>query len=135
MEHRRSDAGGVTLDFMDAGVDSGDIIAQREVPVEPNDTEATLYARVEEAPVSLFRETWPALVAGTYERRPQPPGGTFHYVDDVDRVDRIDPDREVRARDLIDIIRARTFPPYKGAYLDLPDRRVYLRLELSEERK
>jgi methionyl-tRNA formyltransferase len=126
---------GVTLHVIDPGVDTGDIIAQRTIPVEPTDTGSTLYARLEEASIALFQEAWPALLAGSFQRRPQQPDGTFHRVSDVEQIDRIDPNQQVRAGDLIDIIRARTFPPYKGAYLDLPDRRVYLKLELTEENK
>lgn len=37
---------GVTVHFVDEGVDTGEIILQREVPVEPGDTADTLAARV-----------------------------------------------------------------------------------------
>jgi methionyl-tRNA formyltransferase len=124
---------GVTLHFVDPGVDTGDIITQREVPVLPTDTGAALYARLEEAAVSLFQSAWPAIRAGAITRSPQPPGGTSHRLADVEHIDRIDPDQVMRAGDLIDILRARTFPPYQGTYLDLGDRRIYLRLELIEE--
>ncbi|CAN5444396.1 phosphoribosylglycinamide formyltransferase [soil metagenome] len=45
---------GCTVHFVDAGVDSGEIIAQREVPILPNDTPATLHARIQEAERELF---------------------------------------------------------------------------------
>lgn len=124
---------GTTLHFLDPGVDTGDIIAQRELPVMPTDTGATLYARLEESSLALFQETWPDICKNSIQRKPQPTGGTSHRVADVDRLDCIDPDQYMRAGDLIDIVRARTFPPYKGAYLNLPDRKVYLRIELTEE--
>jgi hypothetical protein len=44
--------------------------------------------------------------------------GTFHKVKDTDKIDKIEPDKFYKAIDLINIIRARTFPPYKGAYLE-----------------
>ena len=37
---------GVTVHWVDDGVDTGPIIAAREVPVEPDDTEATLHERI-----------------------------------------------------------------------------------------
>lgn len=37
---------GATVHFVDEGVDTGEIILQREVPVEPGDTAETLAARV-----------------------------------------------------------------------------------------
>lgn len=125
---------GVTLHFIDEGIDTGDIIAQREVPSQVTDTGASLYARLEEAALALFMETWPAIYANALRGRPQSSGGTFHPVAGLERIDRIKPDQVMAAGDLINILRARTFPPYKGAYLDLGDRRVYLRLELVEER-
>lgn len=37
---------GCTVHFVDAGVDTGELIVQRSVPVEPSDTEDTLAARI-----------------------------------------------------------------------------------------
>lgn len=125
---------GVTLHYIDPGVDTGDIIAQVEVPARETDTGASLYARLAEASISLFQAHWPAMRGNGVARIPQTGEGTSHRVADVDHIDRIDPERMYRARDLINILRARTFPPYKGAYLDLGDRRIYLRLELTEEK-
>jgi phosphoribosylglycinamide formyltransferase-1 len=50
---------GCTVHFVDAGVDSGEIIAQREVPILPNDTPATLHERIQLAE----RELFPAVIA------------------------------------------------------------------------
>lgn len=50
---------GCSVHFVDAGVDSGEIIAQREVPVLPNDTPATLHERIQLAERDLF----PAVIA------------------------------------------------------------------------
>jgi methionyl-tRNA formyltransferase len=123
---------GATLHYVDAGVDTGDIVSQATVPVSQTDTGATLYSRLEQAAFALFRDTWPRLRAGDAPRVPQPPGGTSHRVADVARIDAIDLDHSYRARDLIDILRARTFPPYSGAYFEVDGRRVYMRLELAE---
>ena len=47
---------GCTVHFVDAGIDTGDIIAQREVPIEPDDTSETLHARIQIAERQLFPE-------------------------------------------------------------------------------
>jgi phosphoribosylglycinamide formyltransferase-1 len=47
---------GCTVHFVDAGVDTGDIIAQREVPILENDTPETLHARIQIAERELFPE-------------------------------------------------------------------------------
>jgi len=47
---------GCTVHFVDAGVDSGEIIAQREVPILPDDTPDTLHARIQIAERELYPE-------------------------------------------------------------------------------
>ena len=126
---------GVTLHYMDEGVDTGDLVAQREVPVSSTDTGESLYRKLEAAGLDLFRETWPAVERGTVPRLAQPRdgGGTYHRTRDVDAIDRIELDRSYTARQLIDVLRARTFPPYRGAYFEEHGRRIYLRLSLEPD--
>lgn len=125
---------GVTIHYIDEGVDTGDIIAQREIPIEPVDTGFSLYRKLEKIGVELFKETWPAIRSGQAPRfRQKKQGETYHRVVDVNQIDEIDLNRNYAARELIDIIRARTFPPYTGAYFWHEGRKIYLRLELLYE--
>jgi methionyl-tRNA formyltransferase len=123
---------GATLHYVDAGVDTGDIVAQRPVEVEPVDTGETLYRRLEDASFDVFFDAWPALRAGTAPRQPQRlDAGTSHRVRDVDALDAIDPEAPYTAGALIDLIRARTFSGFPGAYVVRDGRKVFLRLELA----
>lgn len=125
---------GATLHYVDPGVDTGDIVAQLEVPVSSADTAATLYTKLEAAALDLLAATWPAIRAGTAARTPQPTAtGTSHKVRDLAALDRIDLDRPTTARALINLLRARSFPPYPGAYIEVDGRRIYLRLELTTD--
>ena len=54
---------GCTVHYVDAGVDSGEIIAQREVPILPNDTPAELHARIQVAEHELYPATIGELAA------------------------------------------------------------------------
>jgi phosphoribosylglycinamide formyltransferase 1 len=47
---------GVTVHYVDARVDHGDIILQREVPILPSDTPESLHARIQEAEHVLYPE-------------------------------------------------------------------------------
>jgi len=49
---------GCTVHYVDAGVDSGEIIAQCDVPILPNDTPASLHARIQ----LTERELFPAVI-------------------------------------------------------------------------
>ena len=125
---------GVTLHYLDAGVDTGDIIAQEPVPIAPTDTGETLYHKLEQAGLDLLRRVWPLFEQGRAPRAPQPAGGGSHRLRDLDRLDEIDPDATVRAGDLLDLLRARTFPPYRGAYVRAGGEKIYLRLQLLTEK-
>ncbi|HEX2227072.1 MAG TPA: formyltransferase family protein [Candidatus Binatia bacterium] len=123
---------GATLHYMDAGVDTGDIIAQRQVSVEPTDTGATLYRKLEVASLELFCETWPAVAAGKATRLPQDPAaGTRHRACELEGIDEIDLDSVCKAADLINLLRARTFLGYRGAYFRAAGRKVYVSLQLT----
>ena len=50
---------GCTVHYVDAGMDSGEIIAQSEVPVFPGDTPETLHTRIQIAEHKLY----PAVIA------------------------------------------------------------------------
>ena len=125
---------GVTLHHIDPGIDTGDIIAQREVTACPWDTGETLYRKLEQAGIELLRESWIPFREGRALRRTQVVGmGTSHRTMDVAKVDEIDLNGTYTGRALIDILRARTFPPYRGAYFRAGARKVHLRLHLEYE--
>jgi len=125
---------GVTLHLMDEEFDTGPIIAQQEAPVMAWDTGESMYRKCNDVAIDLLRATWPAVQGGTTQPMPQPHGGTSHRFPDAAEIDEIRLDDLVEAGRLLDILRARTFPPYQGAFFRAPDgRRVFLRLELIPE--
>lgn len=124
---------GVTLHYMDEGIDTGDIVAQRRVEILATDTGKTLYERLEAAGLELFRIAWPWIRSGEAPRAGQDGAGCVHRRADTRSLDRIDPRQSYRAIDLINLLRARTFPPYSGAYIEENGRKIFLRLECYEE--
>ena len=57
---------GATVHFVDAGLDSGPILAQAAVPVSPHDTEQTLSARILEVEHRIYPETVDMVARGAY---------------------------------------------------------------------
>lgn len=123
---------GVTLHAMDEGFDTGAVLARRKVEVLGTDTGASLYARLEEEAAALFREAWPSVRDGTARPEPQEGPGTAHTVADLPALDRLDPSARMTVRELVDRLRARTFPPHAGCYLEEDGRRIYVRLWLGD---
>ena len=73
---------GVSIHYVDAGVDTGDLIAQERVELFDDDTLRTSYARLQQTMATLFRAMWPAIRAGTCPRVPQQEPGSSHRVAD-----------------------------------------------------
>jgi methionyl-tRNA formyltransferase len=114
---------GNTMIFLDPEADAGDIVDQRPVPIGPDDTCATVYAKVAEAGASMLREHLPALLAGSAPRRQQDAAGASvlpKRTPEMGITDWNRPPREVH-----DWIRALTHP-YPGAFALLGGRRVFL---------
>ncbi len=65
---------GVTVINMDSGVDTGDILAQREVAIAPDDTAGSLHDRLATVGADLILHSLELLAAGTAVPRPQPAG-------------------------------------------------------------
>lgn len=62
---------GVTLHYIDEGIDTGDIIAQMKVPISQSDDACTLSLKLNQASNILLEKTWPNISAGMVHATPQ----------------------------------------------------------------
>ena len=62
---------GVTIMRMDVGLDTGDMIAQREIEVTPRETGGSLFDRLADLGAKLCVDTIPSIVDGTAVYTPQ----------------------------------------------------------------
>jgi methionyl-tRNA formyltransferase len=60
-----------TFFVMDKGADSGDIISQEKVYIEPVDNACTLYARITKVALAQLRDLVPRLQSGSIRAQPQ----------------------------------------------------------------
>jgi methionyl-tRNA formyltransferase len=60
-----------TFFFMDAGADSGDILSQRTIAIDPDDDARNLYDKVTSTALDQIEEFLPLLETGNYPRRVQ----------------------------------------------------------------
>lgn len=113
---------GVTLHVMEVKPDAGDIVAQKAVPIDFQDTAHSLFLKMVGAARDLMRETLPALKDGTYPRTPQigpssyfggrrPEDGLVDWQQDSTRI--------------YNLIRAVTHP-YPGAYTYMDGKKLYI---------
>jgi peptidoglycan/xylan/chitin deacetylase (PgdA/CDA1 family) len=69
------DSAGVTIHFVDDGLDTGDVVATCSLPVHGKDTPDSLHRKLDLAGEDLLVSTIQAMQQGTADRRPQPAGG------------------------------------------------------------
>ena len=113
---------GVTLfEIVDATADSGAIVGQVVVDIEPEETATTLYDRIAVAHVELIGECVPQILSRTGPRIPQDPTRASSWAKRVPADGIID--WETRAPYLYDWVRAQT-RPYPGAFTYLGDEKV-----------
>ena len=114
---------GITLFQMDDGVDSGPIAGQREENILPDDTIATLYARIEQQGLNLLYEILPVIA-----------GGALHLREQDESKRRVMPQRSPEdgcidwnqdAEAIIRFIRAQT-KPYPGAFTTLHGKELHI---------
>ena len=66
---------GITIMKMDVGLDTGPIIRQRAIPIEPQDTGGSLFEKLAAISGPLLLETLPDYLAGKLTPQPQPETG------------------------------------------------------------
>ncbi len=122
---------GATLHEMDEGVDSGPVIAQKQVPVYAYDTSKTAYDRVIRAELDLLDAYLPFVLTGDYKTF-QPDSGNYNSIADYRKLCEIQLDEPTTFREAINRLRALTHDPYANAWFrDEDGRRIYIKIDLS----
>jgi methionyl-tRNA formyltransferase len=107
---------GVTIMKMDAGLDTGDILAQQATPILPADNSQILHDRLAQMGAELLVKTLPGYVSGAIQPRQQPEEG-LSYARKITKEDgRLDWTQPARVL----WNRVRAFIPWPGAFTFLP---------------
>lgn len=120
---------GITTFLIDAGMDTGDVLLQRALDIEPDETAADLEKRLALLGADVIIETLEGLLNGTLSPHPQPQSG----VSMAPRLSRDDGriDWKAPARRIYDLVRGAN--PWPGAWTLLGEERVKVhRTSLTE---
>ncbi len=122
---------GVTTMRIDAGLDTGDILLQKEIPIAPQDTAVTLAPRMAGIGAELMLETLCRLQAGRVHPRPQDhakatPAPVLKKEDG-----RID--FHISAQEIVN--RLRGFQPWPGAYTSFRGKNLHIWAAQPVERR
>ncbi len=124
---------GVSIHFAEESVDSGDIIFQKEINKTWEDNGKTLYEKAEQTMFELFIESYPKIIKSEYVRIKQSKKqGSFHLAKELEPASQIFLAKEYKARDLLNLLRARTFFPHPACYFFDKDKKYEVRVEIKE---
>jgi len=122
---------GATIHYMAPELDAGPIIDRQKVQVEPDDDGRSLYTRLEQKLIDLFKKNWIDIREGTVDTLDQTTQeGNHHYKKEFLELCEIDLDETVTAGAFIDRIRALTFRPYNNAFFERDGEKYYINVDI-----
>ena len=122
---------GISMHYIDEGIDSGEIISQKKVEVDLIDTGQTIYEKMIDAFPPLFEKTWKKLKDKKIETIKTQEEGTFHLDKEFEKLNEINLEEKVFPLDLINHLRAKTFPPYPPAYFIKDGKKIFVSINLE----
>lgn len=75
---------GVSIHYIDPGIDTGELLCRREVKMDSSDTLKSSYEKLAVNIESLFVAHWPAIRNHAIEGEPQKGQGSYHKSKDLD---------------------------------------------------
>jgi methionyl-tRNA formyltransferase len=101
---------GVSLHLVEKGIDCGDLVAQKSIDYTWEDTGETLYRKAIAGMKELFIDAYPLLREQRFATKAQDLSkGSFHFSSELEAASRIVLDEPTTARQLLNLLRARTF--------------------------
>lgn len=124
---------GATIHEIDAKIDNGPIIAQKQVEILPEDTSDTVYTMIIEAENELLDKWFKPMITGEYTTFLPTSKGNINYKKDYYNFQRLDMEETVRTGDIINKLRALTHEPYQNAYFidKQTDEKIYVSIILK----
>lgn len=122
---------GVTIMQMDEGLDTGDMIMKREIPISSDETGGSLFDKLMEVGSSLCVEALRAIEDGTAVRTPQPEG-EFEYAKMLKKSEGLI-DFNKKAVEIERLVRAMN--PWPSAYTHLSGKMLKIwKAEVTDEK-
>ena len=124
---------GVTFHLIDTEIDTGPILFQEQIHYTWEDTGESLYNKSIELTRKMLRENKEKILNLSFDLNYQNPNeGSFHWAKDIDKKSCIDLDKEYKARDILNLIRARTFKPHPSMHFCEGDEIFDVRIEITK---
>ena len=126
---------GATIHEIDADLDHGPIIAQREVSINADDTSLSVYNKVQDIELKLLRENLVSIIDNSYTAFQPKSEGNLNMIKDYRALLELNPNEELTMLEAIDRLRALTHGEYQNAYFLDPinGEKIYVTINLQRE--
>ena len=114
---------GVTIMYMDVGMDTGDMISKVEVPILDSDNLESLHDKLSEAGTKLLLDTLPSIIDGSNDREIQDSNEVTYAYNIKREEERIDFNKS--RREVFNLIRGLCPVPCSNALLDGKEMKIY----------
>jgi len=124
---------GATIHEIDAKIDNGPIIAQKQIEILPEDTSGTVYPKIIAAEYELLDQWFLPMITGKYSTFLPKEKGNLNYKKDYYAFQKLNLEEMMSTRELIDKLRALTHDSYQNAYYieDTSGDRIYISIDLK----
>ncbi len=127
---------GVSIHYIDEEIDSGLLLCQKKIETDITTTGSSLYEEAENEIISLFKQNYDMIVEGSLNAtKVNVEEGTFHLKKELDNHSHIDLNKTYKARDLINIMRARTFPSGQSSFFYLDGQKYSINIKIEKCKK
>lgn len=128
-----SSPAGVSIHQIDEGIDTGAVWAQKEVEIEETDTSYELYEKLQHEIVELFFTNWPKIKKNLITPKPTSlSDGNYNSIHRVDQYDELHLEQEYKLKDILNILKARSFGNKGFAFYKKNNEKFYLNLSISK---
>ena len=125
---------GVTIHMVGDGIDDGPIISQSKIEYTWEDNGETLYKSAQKEMIKLFKETYPMIRSLEFPTKPQDlDAGSFHYSNEIEQSSLLQLDQTIEVRELLNLLRARTFKGYPACRFEEDGIEYEVRVEITKK--
>lgn len=127
---------GGTLHYMTEKIDSGDIIHQKQIEISYSDTANTLYKKIKQCEVEIFKESWEDIIHKKILSYPQNDKGSEHLKNDLFNynIQVINLNKSYKGYELIDKMRALTTSDIKESSFFIHNNKKYrIQINITED--
>lgn len=126
---------GATIHEIDAQLDHGNIIVQKEIKHSSWDNSYTLYQRIIAAEISLLKENLKSILDKSYDSKPVAKDGNLNLKIDFENLLKFDLNKIMTGQEFLNYTRAMTHNNFNNLYYIDPatNMKVYIKIKLDPE--